>query len=327
MKTPTTNSQDSAFALPFCLLTLLAVLLPSPSWASLTGNLLTPSAITTSQWTIGGDGSKENMINGSGLSGAGSVETRLHDASGSAATMWHAGGNSGGISGGATGFPPLVASQAVEFDLGANFDLTGAHVWNMNQAGNTGRGIRGVEIFISPDAAGATWTSVGVREFTEATGLAGLAAQDVSFTGTNARRVRFQIQSAWSGAVSEYVGLSEVRFRGNKAPITISGTNLGPIPDNDPSGRDVLFTVAGTTGLVETVSVQITFNPAHTRMDNLRIQLFAPTGASAVLFESSFSRTPDLAGPYTFTDAAVSTLYSAAWNFPQVMPSGNFWQG
>jgi hypothetical protein len=36
MKTPSTNSQDSGFALPLCLLTLLAVLLPSPTLASLT---------------------------------------------------------------------------------------------------------------------------------------------------------------------------------------------------------------------------------------------------------------------------------------------------
>lgn len=259
----------------------------------------------------------------------GPVENRLHDAAGSAATMWHAGASPGGILGGTTGAPPPVASQAIEFDLGANFDLTGAHVWNMNQAFNTGRGIRGVEILISPDATGPTWTSVGIREFTQGTGVPGLAAQAVSFTGTNARRVRFEIQSAWSGQAIEYVGLSEVRFRGSKAPTTISGTNLGPIPDNDPAGRDVLFTVAGATGLVETVSVQLAFNPAHTRLDHLRIQLFSPSGASAWLFRTIYVLPAVVAGPYTFTDSASTAFIPAANALPSgaTVPAGSYRAG
>ena len=71
--------------------------------------VITPTAVnTTSEWVTNGDGWKNNMINGSGLSGSGAVETRVHDNVGNASTMWHAGPISGGISGGVTGNPPAV---------------------------------------------------------------------------------------------------------------------------------------------------------------------------------------------------------------------------
>jgi subtilisin-like proprotein convertase family protein len=275
------------------------------------GNVLTPSVITTSQWSLNSDGWKDNMVNGLGLIGSGSDETKLHDALSNAFTMWHAGPFAGGISGGATGTPPSVASQAIEFDLGANYNLTGAHVWNLNQAGALGRGVRGVEIFISPDASGATWTSVGTQEFTQGTGLP-LAAQAVSFTGSNARRVRFAIQSAWSGAANDYVGLSEVRFRGVFAPVSAVGTNLGAIPDNNPTGREILFNVTGAAGVVKTVSTQFTFNPAHAYMSDLRVQLIAPNGTSAWIYQPSEVRANDLLGPYTIVDSGTASLQTAA---------------
>lgn len=383
---------------------------------ALTGSPITPAAvITTSQWSVAGDGSKENMINNSGLSGAGADPTKLHDASGSAATMWHAGPNAGGISGGATGNPPEVTTQAVEFDLGANYDLSGAHVWNMNQAGVTGRGVRGVQILISTTISGA-FTALTTTEFTQGAGAAGLAAQVVPFTGaTNVRRVRFAIQSAWSGAASEYVGLSEVRFQGTvslstnadlsaltttagaltpafaaatlsystpnvpnatasvtvtptvadanatvkvntvtvasgsasgpinlavganaitievtsqsgatktytlnvtrNAPaglVTFAGTNPGAIPDNNPTGRDILFNVTGTPGVVKTVSTQFTFNPAHTYLSDLRIQLISPSGTVAWIYESSETRSNNVAGPYTIADTGAASLHMAS---------------
>ena len=297
------------------------LLLPSRLLAQ---QVITPISVkATSQWTVSGDGSRENIINGNGLSGGGSVFMQVHDASNSAGTMWHVGGNDAGL-----GVPPNNAAPEVngiilEFDLGTAQDLSAVHVWNMNQAGNIGRGIKDVQIQVSPDATSA-FTTLLTTQFTQGTGTAGLAAQRVPLAATNVRRVRFVTQSVWSGLTSDYVGLSEVRFASGRETV---GTNLGPIPDSDLTGRDILFNVTGTTGVVQAVSVQITFNPGHTRMDNLRIQLFSPSGASAWIFASDYSRPPGLAGPYTLVDSAVSTLYGAAWNNPEVLPSGHYLAG
>lgn len=51
------------------------------------------------------------MIDGSGLSGGGSVFTQTHDELVTANTIWHAGPDSGGISGGVTGPPPFGPPQ------------------------------------------------------------------------------------------------------------------------------------------------------------------------------------------------------------------------
>lgn len=182
---------------PVLLLLLASVL---PGMAQLIP--ITPTSVSTSSFwdTAGLGGHKDKMINGNGLTGSGSVLTRFHD-NNSNVNSWHAGAFPGGIVGGVTGTPPYgapppVNTQAVEFDLGANYDLSSAHIWNFNGAGSISRGIRGVQILVSSATSGA-FTPLTTTEFTQANGLNTQAAQVVPLTGaSNVRRVRFAIQSA-----------------------------------------------------------------------------------------------------------------------------------
>ena len=175
----------------------------------LPGEVVTPvAAYATSQFNTS---AASRMIDGSGLDvdGAGG----LHDNSGGAFTMWTAGPLDGGL-GGPYGSPPVVADQEVVFDLGEVQELSGALVWNHNQANLTGRGIDEMEILLSLDSdpLTASFTSLGTYFLTEANGVSE-GAQWLSFAGT-ARLVKFDIQSVHSGLTSDYVGLSEVRFVG-----------------------------------------------------------------------------------------------------------------
>ena len=280
----------------------------------LAGDPITPTAvIVTSQWVGPIAGVKENIINGTGLSGGGSVLSQTHDAVVTADTMWHAGPNAGDISGGVTGPLPFgappVNTQAVEFDLGANYDLSAAHIWNMNQVGFIGRGVKDVQILVSSATTGA-FTALTTAQFTQGTGVAGLAAQVVPLTGaTNVRRVRFSIQTAWSGAASDYVGLSEVRFQGtpyvasNTAPVLggllgpFGATESGPAQENTTSAIPFIGVSDADSGQTHTWALS--------GADAGKFQLTAhPTLTGA--FQLFFNTAPDFETP---TDADTNGIY------------------
>jgi hypothetical protein len=168
--------------------------------------VVTPVAATASS-TYGGQQNPVNLINGSGLLGSGAVITRKHDANTSAATMWHS-------SGGA------VATNVLIFDLGTQYTLNGAYVWQMNQPCCLGRGIKTFGLFTSSDAAGPITTYVGSFGLAQGSGTVNEGAQTLVFSASNVRRVMFAISNCWSGAANDYVGLSEVRFDGT-APASI----------------------------------------------------------------------------------------------------------
>ncbi len=205
------------------------------------GGVVTPDSVVTTSY-YSSDTANENMIDGSGLSGAGAVETQVHDAhaGGSGFTMWHAGSVDGGL-GGPTGTPPPVAGQAVVFDLGERVWLDGVYIWNHNQAGATGRGVNEFEILVSggTDPLTATFTSVGSFSLAQACGCATEPAQLVSFAAeVSARLVKFDIETAHSGQANDYVGLSEVRF--SQPPDNVYpnawGENIGWV-NAEPQGN------------------------------------------------------------------------------------------
>jgi hypothetical protein len=169
---------------------------------------------STSQWSGGAsDGRVANLIDGSGLSGSGRIDTWLHDAEGNAATMWHAGPADGGL-GGPVGNPPTVASQRLVFELGQTRALGGALIWNHNQAGLGGRGAAELDVYVSSDTnpLSANWTFVGRYPLDQAPGIPGAKTKWIVFPLTNASLVRFDTLRVHSGLASDYVGLSEVRF-------------------------------------------------------------------------------------------------------------------
>lgn len=199
------------------------------------------SVLATSQAAAGvSEGRVGNLIDGSGLMGAGPVETRTHDAASDASTMWYAGALDGGL-GGPTGSPPAVASQALLFDLGGLFTLEGAYLWNYNQSGQTQRGVDRLEVLVSTDTdpLSAVFTSLGTVALAQVGGGA-QAPEFVPFSASPVRLVRFEIESAHSGAADEHVGLSEVRFT-TRAPAT-------PVPGLGLMGLGVLATLMMTLG-------------------------------------------------------------------------------
>ena len=211
--------------------------------------IVTPiSVVTTSEWNAPPpEAKKENLIDGSGLSGTGPVQTRTHDNNGNALTMWHAGQVDGGL-GGPTGAPPQVDAQALVFDLGATLDLEGTFIWNHNQSNQSGvteRGVKDLEILVSPDSdpLTATFTSVGTFHLAESRGRPDEPSQRRDFDGRNTRLVRFEIASAHSGLANDWVGLSEVRFVAPRVAIEW-------VPVGDPGNAcDVL--TAGCFGSVD----------------------------------------------------------------------------
>ncbi len=100
---------------------------------------------------------------------------------------------------------------------------------------------------------------------------------------------------------------------------TFPGTGVGPIPDNSPgTPLDVTFDVAGVTGPLTDVQVDMAFSVPHTWAGDVDVTLIAPGGASHVLYASTGATTPtavgdssDLTGPYNFTDAAAGTNWWA----------------
>ncbi|MDD5706227.1 MAG: hypothetical protein PHR35_09895 [Kiritimatiellae bacterium] len=157
----------------------------------------------------------ECLIDGSGLSGVGPVENQTHSGAIGEYNFWNAGSVDGGL-GGPTGSPPTVDSQAVVFDLGYAYSLTGAYIWNHSRSTLFSRGVNQFKVWVSSDTnmTTATWTQVGgTYNLAIATSAVAQAAQFVGLGSVaNVRLVKLDIDSAHSGSASDYVGLNEVRF-------------------------------------------------------------------------------------------------------------------
>lgn len=163
-----------------------------------------------------------NLINNSGMNETGPVSSWTAQSDGSANGMWHAGAGQG-IGGSA----PVVANQYVVFDLGANYTLTSAYLWQMFQPGNLGRGIQNFQLLASPNAPSAadaanppaTYNTSGFTTILNTSILneasSSSPTQTFSLSGaTNVRQVYLKILSDWNGFTNDYVGLSEIKFEG-----------------------------------------------------------------------------------------------------------------
>jgi len=138
------------------------------------------------------------MIDGSGLTGTG--RTAVHTCVYYSRTWWY---SAGGI---------RVASQWVEFDLGAAYTISNALVWQMAASGGLRtRGVREFTIKVAgPEKVFSTLSTGNVLN--QATCPDEEPVQVVPLAATNVRYVRFEIQSNWGAP--NIVGLSEVRFEG-----------------------------------------------------------------------------------------------------------------
>lgn len=105
-----------------------------------------------------------------------------------------------------------------------------------------------------------------------------------------------------------------------------AGTNTGPIPDDNPAGRSVVFDVSGMTAPL--AEVRLSVDLTHTFVRDLRVTLVAPGGiARRVVFaRTGFGANfgaADLDGTYRFHDAASGDWWAAA-ETEAVLPSGEY---
>lgn len=174
--------------------------------------VIRPISVTVSSF-YSADQNPINLINSSGLWGAGDVLSQTHSNHNSALWMWHT-------------LSRPVAEAWVVFDLGAQCSLSCADVWQLNQSGSAtklGRGVRNFSIYTSPTADVADATNyVGNFFLDKASGTLNEAAQRLPFTASGVRLVKFAINSNWNGDVTGYVGLSEVRFEGSTPPVIVT---------------------------------------------------------------------------------------------------------
>ncbi len=105
--------------------------------------------------------------------------------------------------------PEKDPSHWILYDLGAMYPLSDTKIWNVNQAGETDRGMKEVTIEVSNDKN--KWESLGNFQLPQASGnfdYPGFEGPD--FSGVRARYILITAISNW-GDPSCY-GLSEVQF-------------------------------------------------------------------------------------------------------------------
>ena len=187
--------------------------------------------------------STANLVNNSGLSIANDV-TATHAAFGGAnpGNGWHSTNTA------------LVDNQFVTFNLNGTRNVANIYIWQMSQAGQLGRGIRQFDLLVSSD--GVNFTEVASNlELAQSPGGA-VNSQSFALNQTGITHVRIGIDSAWSGATNEYVGLSEVKFTETATASEVptfspsSGTLIGAQTVTISSatlGSTIYYTTDGST--------------------------------------------------------------------------------
>jgi hypothetical protein len=170
----------------------------------------------------------------------------LHDNDAFWTNGWHSGDFGAGIPGGLDndGDPftaPLVDQQVIEFDLGGLVSVTHLHVWQQNQSGLAThlapmRGVAEFDLLLATEASGNSFQPAGRFQLEAEEGTNPVPAQVVPLANpVVARRIRFDINSAHSGDLNEFVGLAEVRFEGEP----IAGVRGDFDGDGDLTATDI----------------------------------------------------------------------------------------
>ncbi|MCW1923146.1 hypothetical protein OKA05_11330 [Luteolibacter arcticus] len=159
-----------------------------------------------------------NLVNNAGLVGAGPYDfSSQHNEDVGSTGQWHAGAGQG-----VGGVAPVTNDQFVTFDLDGvgttAYDLTSIYIWQHNQPFDSfNRGVNQFDLLYSIDG-GTNWlTASSNLNLLKSTGGPN-SAQQFTLSQTGVTHVRIEIDTAWSGAANEYVGLSEVKFDGVAVP-------------------------------------------------------------------------------------------------------------
>jgi len=187
---------------------LLLALLAAQTQAA----IITPTAVTASSEFAPAN----NLINGSGLSGVGAIETQLHDNNEN--NMWQSFAT------------PSIGETAI-FTLDQTYNLSNAFIWQYNGLNGFGsaepdRELDEFELAFSPDLS-APFVDAATYNLAPALdplaggfegGVFNEPAQVFGLTANLVRRVRLTINSVQGGVDDGTAGLSEVRFEGIVAP-------------------------------------------------------------------------------------------------------------
>ena len=121
-----------------------------------------------------------------------------------------------------------LSAAYITYDLGANYNLTGMHVWNYNNdylAYDRGSDHVIVSVTSVANPGPGDWTTVSytyggnpATQFVQASGVGSYTGETYGLTYSNVRMVKFDITDTFSGATPGYVGLAEVRFIGSATP-------------------------------------------------------------------------------------------------------------
>ena len=202
--------------LPWFLLALLAT--PALTRAE----FLQPVDVTVTN----GEDIKTALIDGQGLDdGALGSPDSIHTTSGG--EMWSAIGS--------------IRAEAV-FDLGKLVDLTKVYLWNYNAPNDTDRGMKDIQILVSPDSNPATAKFSGIATLALTEG--GATAQALDVVGTDVRLVKIRNTSNWGNGYA--IGLAEVRFGSGTIVGKVPAVSITGLKDGDTVPLGSEFSLAAT---------------------------------------------------------------------------------
>jgi hypothetical protein len=172
-------------ALCACFLTMTLVYAPAAR-----ADLITPvSASAESVWCCR---PAVDTINGNGMTGL------LHGAGSGTGSMWMAEANS--------------LPSWIEWDLGADYLISGFRLWNYNETNNSDRGTKTATVSTSTNGVNYNAVSGFTNyEFTQAPGTVGYAGEDYFFSSDLfVQYLRLDITENW-GDSDGYTGIAEFR--------------------------------------------------------------------------------------------------------------------
>ncbi len=112
-------------------------------------------------------------------------------------------------------------SHWIMYDLENLYELNRTHIWNHNEPGNLGSGVREVAVDYSLD--GSTWTAVGIFTIGQANGLPTYEGE----AGPNLGGVeaRYVLLTALSNYGADCFSLGEIRIEAEEVNVSVSDQN------------------------------------------------------------------------------------------------------
>jgi hypothetical protein len=191
-----------------------------------------------------------------------------------------------------------VASTWIVYDLGANYLLSGAHIWNFNEVNLIDRDAKDITLSFSTTSPSTGYGTPFPYTLLQTAGANGYLGETKSLGEiVQARYVRVDILNHYTTPTNNYTGLSEIRLLspevGTLAATPANGSSLILYFDepDQPTTFDDVFTLENTGGPDTVVAIT---GYTITGLDAAQFDLtsFAPTflgSGESVEFELDFT--------------------------------------